>query len=212
VSDYPLLDRILELWRKRGIVADAAAIERLKRAMTEQAFFLTGEWEEKMLDKIKGLLDKALEEGWTSKEFKDAAAAILDRFNDGSYAEIVFRTNVSTANTAGKVSERWDAEWAEFAPYWKFVAKIDAKNDADDECPDTRCRWLNGRIFAKDDAAASRFIPILHFGCRCDTRDQTRDDVEGKTITKGSEIPFEPLPGWDGSRFFSLAKFFSGGL
>jgi SPP1 gp7 family putative phage head morphogenesis protein len=210
MSEFPLLDRILALWMKRGLITSSEQLARLKAAMTDQSFFLTGEWEAKALAKIQDILGKAMDEGWPPKEFKDAAKEVLARFNDGSYADIVFRTNVSTARTVGMVEERFDPEWATVVEYWQYVADVDSHNDEDKECPDLRCRWLNGRVFRKDDARAAEFIPILHFGCRCDWYDVAEGEFTGE-VTKGSDIPFSPLPGWSGTRFSSLAKLFAGG-
>lgn len=210
MSDFPLLDRILAMWLKRGLIKSAEELARLKKAMTDQAFFLTGQWNEKALEKIKGLLGKALEEGWSAKEFKDAATEVISRFTDGSYADVVFKTNVATARTAGQVEEMFDPEYAAVVRYWQFVADVDSHNDENKECPDLRCRWLNGRVFRKDDAIAAQFIPILHFGCRCGMYELTEEEFSGE-VTDGKAIPFEPLPGWSGTRFSALARLFSGG-
>lgn len=209
MSDYPLLDKILTAWFERGLIKSPEELARLKAAMTDQSFFLTGEWNEKVLEKIRTLLGKAIEEGWNAEDFKKAAAEVLKRFNDGSYADVVFATNVATARTAGKVEEMFDPEYAAVVEYWQFVGSKDSHNDEDRECPDTRCRWLAGKVFRKDDPIAAQFIPILHFGCRCDMYELTSEEFTGE-VTKGSEIPFTPLPGWSGTRFTSLAKLFGG--
>jgi len=210
VSDFPLLDKILRAWMARGVIKTAEDLARLRKAMTDQVFFLTGEWNEKALQKIKDLVQKAIAEGWNTEDFKKSAAEVLKRFNDGSYADVVFATNVATARTVGKVEEAFDPEYAAVVEYWQYVADVDSHNDERKECPDLRCRWLNGRVFRKDDAIAAQFIPILHFGCRCDWYDVMEGEFDGE-VTKGSDIPFKPLPGWSGTRFSALARLFSGG-
>jgi SPP1 gp7 family putative phage head morphogenesis protein len=137
------------------------------------------------------------------KEFKDAAAETLSRFNDGNYAEVVFRTNVSNAAAAGRYEEMFAPEYVDEAPYWEFAAVTDARNDADDECPDTRCRWLNGKTFRKDDTAAQAFLPPLHFQCRCMTIERTEMELKG-AVMSGDRIPFSPVSGWGGNRLTSL--------
>lgn len=164
MSDFPLLDRILALWMKRRLITPEQAA-RVADALRGQVFSLAQQWEEKVLEKVRDVLGKAIAEGWSMKEFKDAAAETLSRFNDGNYAEVVFRTNVSNAAAAGRYEEMFAPEYVDEAPYWEFAAVTDARNDADDECPDTRCRWLNGKTFRKTDTAAQAFLPPLHFQC-----------------------------------------------
>lgn len=209
MSDFPLLDRVLALWLKRKLITPEQAAA-LADQMRGQVFSLAGEWREKVLEKVRDILTKALEEGWSATEFRKAAASVLERFTDGSYAEMFFRTNVANSRAAGRYEEMFSPEYAEVAPYWEFRAVTDARNDADDECPDTRCRWLNGKTFRKDDAAAQAFLPPLHFQCRCMSVERTRDSVRGEVMS-GDAIPFDPVDGWGGNRLLSLTRLFSGG-
>lgn len=206
MSDFPLLDRILALWAKRGLISPEQA-QRLADVMRGQVFSLAEQWNEKVLEKVRTLLGKAMDEGWSSREFKDAASEVVKRFTDGNYAEIVYRTNVANARAAGRYEEMFDPEYAEVAPYWEFRAITDARNDEEDECPDKRCRWLNGKTFHKDDAAAQAFLPPLHFQCRCMSVERTEDSIRG-AVMDGTEIPFGPVSGWGGNRLLS----FLGGL
>ena len=202
MSDFPLLDRILALWLRRKLITPEQAAS-IADAVRGQVFSLAGEWREKALEKVRTLLSKAMEEGWAVKEFRDKAAEVVSRFTDGNYAEIVFRTNVANARAAGRYEEMFAPEYSEEAPFWEFRAVTDARNDADDECPDTRCRGLNGKTFSKKDAAAQAFLPPLHFQCRCMAVERTVDSVRG-AVMDGSEIPFSPVSGWGGNRLLSL--------
>lgn len=208
MSDFPLLDKTLALWTKRGLITPEQA-KTLADEMRGQVFSLAGEWREKVLEKIKGLLGKAMEEGWTAKEFKDAAAEVVTRFTSGNYAELVFRTNVSNARAAGRYEEMFSPEYAEEAPFWEFRAITDMRNDQPDECPDMRCRWLNGKTFRKDDVAARQFLPPLHFQCRCMSVERTEDSVRGAAISAES-VPFSPVAGFGGSTLMSLFNAFGG--
>lgn len=209
MADYPLLDKILRAWVARKLITpEQAAV--LAEQLRGQVFSLAGQWEEKLLGKVRDILGKAMSEGWSVKEFKDAAAAVVTRFNDGNYAEVVFRTNVANARAAGRYEEMFSPEYAEEAPFWEFRAITDARNDEEDECPDKRCRWLNGKTFRKDDPAAQAFLPPLHFQCRCMAVERTTDSVRSE-VMQGSRIPFSPVSGFGGSTLLSLARLFSGG-
>ncbi len=206
MSDFPLLDRTIALWLKRGLITpeQAASIADVLRG---QVFSLADEWREKVLAKVQEVIGKAMEEGWSVKEFKDAASKVVSRFTDGNYAEVVFRTNVANARAAGRYEEMFSPEYADVAPFWEFRAITDARNDEEDECPDKRCRWLNGKTFRKDDAAAQGFLPPLHFQCRCMSVERTEDSVRGD-VMEGSAIPFRPVSGWGGNRLTSLLDLF----
>ena len=209
MSDFPLLDRILALWAKRGLISPEQAT-RLADAMRGQVFSLAEQWNEKVLEKVRSLLGKAMEEGWSTKEFRDAAAEVVTRFTDGTYAELVYRTNVANARAAGRYEEMFSPEYAEEAPYWEFRAVIDSRNDDADECPDKRCRWLDGKTFRKDDAAAQHFLPPLHFQCRCMSVERTEASRRSEVVA-GAAVPFGPVAGWGGNRLMSLTDLFRGG-
>ncbi len=202
MSDFPLLDKVLALWLKRGLITPEQAAQ-IADVLRGQVFSLAEQWEEKILEKVRTLLGKAMDEGWTVKDFKDAAAKVVERFTDGNYAEVVFRTNVANARAAGRYEELFSPEYNEIAPYWEFAAVTDSRNDSDDECPDMRCRWLDGKVFRKDDVAAQAFLPPLHFQCRCMTIERTEDTARSEPI-EGSSIPFGPVAGWGGNRLVSL--------
>jgi SPP1 gp7 family putative phage head morphogenesis protein len=203
VADFPLLEKVLKLWQKRGLITSQAQLDELTDEMRGQVFSLAKEWREKALDAIKSDLDKALAEGWGVREFKEKAAETVARFNDGNYASIVYRTNVANARAAGRYEEMFSPEAVADVPYWQFSATIDYRNDEHKECPDLRCRWLDGKVFRKDDADALKYLPPLHFQCRCDSIQWAAGEYEGP-VTKGSAVPFQPLDGWGGNRLLSL--------
>lgn len=208
MSDFPLLDRILALWMKRGLITpeQAASIADVLRG---QVFSLAGQWQEQVLSKVRELVGKAMEEGWSMAEFKAAAANVVSRFTDGNYAEIVFRTNVANARAAGRYEEMFAPEYAKEAPFWEFRAIEDSRNDEPSECPDLRCRWLDGKTFRKDDASAHRFLPPLHFQCRCMSVERTEASVRSEIIS-GESVPFSPVSGFGGNTLMSFLNLFGG--
>jgi SPP1 gp7 family putative phage head morphogenesis protein len=202
VSDFPLLDRILKAWMSRGLISPEQAAS-IATALRGQVFSLADVWQEKVLEKVRDLLGKAMAEGWSVKEFKDAAASVVTRFTDGNYAEVVFRTNVANATAAGRYEEMFAPEYAGAAPYWEFRAVTDGRNDEPSECPDMRCRWLDGKTFRKDDESAKQFLPPLHFQCRCMSVERTEGSVRGAAIS-GADVPFGPVSGFGGHTLFGL--------
>jgi len=84
--------------------------------------------------------------------------------------------------------------------YWRFLAIKDSRNSSNEDCPDTRCRWLDGKVFAKNDEAARQFLPPVHPGCRCMVQEVGGRLLErrGWTVSIGTDIPFPPIPNGGG--------------
>ena len=206
---FPLLEKILKLFKERGVLTSQAEIDAVRESFQNGSFWIKGEWRKKVLERVKESIRSAMDEGLPYSEWQKTAKEILKRFNDGTYAELVFRTNVTNARATGRYEMMFEPNRMKVAPYWKFSAFIDSKNDTDEKCPDTRCQFLDQRVFAKSDEAAKAFLPPLHFECRCRAIGLPARMVTG-IVTKGSSLPFEPVEGWDGRRFTSLDGMFGG--
>lgn len=191
---------VLEKWIDRKIITPDQA-KNLATQLRSRSFSLAKVWEEQALQAVKDLVEQAIKNGMTMREFKDQASAILPRFENGWYSELVRRVNTTSAAAAGKYEEMLDERYATAWAYWRYIAITDSRNISDEECPDTRCRWLHGRVFRKDDMEARYFLPPLHFQCRCQTQEVGQEmlDQRGWTVTPGSAIPFRSIPGWGGA-------------
>ena len=195
------LSTVLALWNKRKVFTpdEIAGAEEWARA---QAFTLSDVWAKKTLTAMRRVLAKAIEEGWTVQKFRAAATDVLARFKSGSYADLVYRVSSSQAEAAGNYSKMFNEERVGIVPFWRYVAVLDSRNDAEDECPDMICRGLHGKVFSKTDAKASHLLPPLHFNCRCFAVDMTEHEVQkqGRVITKASSLKYHPPEGWDYDR------------
>ena len=204
------LDDVLNLWRAKPDFSPAE-IARAAEWAKAQAFNAAGVYRKRTLETLHDLVTKAIREGWDVRKFQDSAADAVARFKSGSYADMFYRTNTASAEAAGNYATMFDGYDKVVAPYWKFHAVHDSRNDSDEKCPNTMCRWLDGRVFAKADQAAMPFLSPVHWMCRCYVTDLTEREVRNKSlrITAGSEIPFRPPEGWDFNRLALVPPIFN---
>ncbi len=128
-------------------------------------------------------LDDAIARGSTFADFKATVAETLADEWKGSVAnpparvETIFRTNVMTANNAGRHAQMTDPVVAARRPYWQFV-------DIDDqrECP--ICNACHGTILPMTDPWWQTHSPPLHFQCRCRARPLTAKQAEEMGVTR----------------------------
>jgi len=198
-DDFPQLKEVIERWRKRDIVSPEKYAELLD-LMKATAFSAARAFDETTRKRLFELLERVLSEGMTVKEFKEAAGPVLD---SPWYADLVYRTNVANAQAAGQYAVEF-TEDLDIWPYWQFDATIDSRNATTDDCPGRICRNLHGKVFRKDDKAARRLLPPLHFQCRCVANDVLAD--YGGTVANGTTEASRntPPPGWDYDRIAGL--------
>jgi SPP1 gp7 family putative phage head morphogenesis protein len=117
-------------------------------------------------------LDDSIARGSTFAEFQATVGETLKAEWQGGVAnpparvETIFRTNVMTANNAGRHAQMTDPVVAARRPFWQYV-------DIDDqrECP--ICTACHGTILPMDDPWWETHHPPLHFQCRCRARPLT---------------------------------------
>ena len=147
-----------------------------------------------ILQDIREMIEKALEEGITLQEFRKELEPKLRAkgwwgykfvsYPDGRVEKIlegspwrlktIYRTNMQTAYMAGRYKEHM--ENIDDRPYWQYVAVLDSKTRP-------AHRLLNGKVFRYDDPFWNTHYPPLGFNCRCRVRALSKDDIKKKNIT-----------------------------
>lgn len=147
-----------------------------------------------ILQDIREMLEKALEEGITLQEFRKELEPKLRNkgwwgykfvsYPDGRVEKIlegspwrlktIYRTNMQTAYMAGRYKEQM--ENIDDRPYWQYVAVLDSKTRP-------AHRLLHGKVFRYDDPFWNTHYPPLGFNCRCRVRALSKDDIQKKNIT-----------------------------
>jgi SPP1 gp7 family putative phage head morphogenesis protein len=123
-------------------------------------------------------IQKALADFAARGESNASASAKLASMGDfmRSYAETVYRTNLATAFTAGRMRQMKDPDVRDVTPAFEFKTVNDV---------DVRKNHHNtqGLLAAVDDPAWDRYAPPLGYNCRCDLRAVDRWELKKKGIT-----------------------------
>ena len=98
------------------------------------------------------------------------------------YIETVYRTNFTTAHTAG----RWRSAQAS-----KLVSMLKFVGVADDRQTDEICKPLNNTVKPKDDPIWQTIAPPNHFSCRSGIVELTKSYVAINGIKEKSPGAFE---------------------
>jgi len=164
----------------------------LEKKLRFRAFTVARLTELDAINRVKGLLLKALEEGLPFYRFWQEGGRdqvlLKAGFHQSNpwYWETVFRTNIQTAYNAGR---RLQIEKAQEVEYLEFVGIRDERQTE-------ICRRRTGIIRPKDDPWWKRNWPPLHFNCRSTVRTISRYEVErfGLRLTRKDHLPEEDLP------------------
>lgn len=192
-------EEAVEYFRAKGLRIATDAKERIK-AIKDHGFTVTGVTKLDILNDYKDILLKAIEEGITLSEFKKKLAERLatrgwftrDEETEEGNGELppwrlknIYRTNVAEAYNESK--------WSQFQETIDLIPFIECYSVVDKSTTD-KCKWLNGKIFRKDDPVfAKKGRSGGHFGCRRTDIPSSDLDAKGKKIWKGSEIPAKYL-------------------
>ena len=149
------------------------------REQHARAFTVAGVTRQDLLDDIRAATATAIAEGQSKAQFRQALEATLKRkgwWGKGEIANpetgevrkgergsaarlnLIYRQNTQSAYNAGRY--RQQAESAKAAPYWRYMAVMDAR---------TRPRHaaLHGRVYRWDDPIWQSHYPPNGWGCRC---------------------------------------------
>jgi hypothetical protein len=133
-------------------------------------------------DRLRGLEQEALEEGWTPDEL---AAAVNDLIDDAPRALMIARTDLAKAQTSGSIAE-WRASGVVRGKVWL----LSNDHDFDDECDDNDAA---GVIPLDEDFPSGDDTSPAHPRCDCDVAaevddgedsgDDTGEDDDASTST-----------------------------
>lgn len=207
---------VLRAWISKKTVTDRFLVLLSAKARANGAADAEALWASLQGD-VQKLMQDSLADGVTPPEFRARLANLLQQYGVGDlkmpdgqsadaspwYSDLVYRQTWANATAEGRDMALFDDEYLERAPYWRFLAIEDSRNDSRDECPDTICRSLDGMLFEKKDASAQLFLPPLHFQCRCEAQELTAAEAKRRGLTPraGSSISLRPASGFGGRRF-----------
>jgi SPP1 gp7 family putative phage head morphogenesis protein len=175
------------------------------QAASEQAFTVAKAMRLDILQDIKGMVQKALDDGITLQTFRKELEPRLwakgwwgRRLVDGPNGsevvqlgsphrlETIYRTNMQGAYMAGRRLAQ--EENAEERPYLQYIAVADASTRPEHIA-------MNGKIFHINDPIWNTWTPPCGYNCRCRTRALTEEQAERKGgASKAPEV--QPDPGF----------------
>lgn len=154
-----------------------------------KAFTVSGYTSMEVINEIFQVLDKALADGLTVKEFRDSVGGLLVKKGYEGItpyqADNIFRINIQTAYNVGRYKQQIDPDVVQFRPYWIYDALNDKK---------TRPAHLamDGTVRRYDDPFWSTWYPPNGFRCRCSVRTASERDVRRKGLT----VQTGPVPAY----------------
>ena len=148
-------------WFRTRVPMDSKTIEALVRRARVRSMAVREELTTQVRDVMDGALREAMAKGTGLPAFKRDFASILQ--NAGLDAanpfrvETIFRTNLTTAYTAGRIEQvESDPVVAEVFQWWQFDATLDGATTP-------VCRAMHGRVHRRDDPIWNQYTPPLHF-------------------------------------------------
>ena len=131
-------------------------MEQITAKFINQNFWVKKIADLELTKKVKSSLDNAIKNGKTLDQWKKGIN--LKDLSDW-YLDTVFRTNLSSAYSAGRYEQQMEVRG--IFKYWLFDAVMDNRTSE-------ICFSLDGKIYRSDNPIWSKIYPPLHFGCRSD--------------------------------------------
>jgi len=166
-------DEAVDFFRNRVPMPKAEWL-KLGTAARQRGFTVADVAQLDVIHQVWLALDDAIARGSTFEDFKATVSETLSDEWQGSVTnpparvETIFRTNVMTANNAGRHAQMTDPVVLDRRPFWQYI-------DIDDqrECP--ICNSAHGTILPSTDPWWQTAYPPRHFQC-----------VPGDTIVEGA--------------------------
>lgn len=146
-----------------------------------------------ILQDIRDMVQKSLDEGITFQQFKkelepklrakgwwgkmiigDETGAQAVQLGSPYRLKTIYQTNLQTAYNAGRYKEMIDN--VDDRPYWQYVAVMDSRTRPAHAA-------LNGKVFRYDDPFWDTHYPPLGFRCRCRVRALSEKDIKNRGLT-----------------------------
>lgn len=178
---------------------------QLSGAARAKAFTIAGGATRQVRQSVKDLLDEAMSDGLTLREFQSQAAGILDRAGISErspwYWETVYRTNLGQSYEVGRWKQITDPDVASEFPYLRYVHA-----DPNGASPPNRAshQAQHGKIYTIDDPYWDLWYPKNGFNCRCTTMSVSEAMLERRRGNpdwkfKPPRTRLRPDPGWEGN-------------
>jgi len=188
-------EEALEYWRNK-VALTPKEFRKLNDEAKVNAFTIAGATGLDMLLDVWRMVDRAIAQGTTLREFQEQARAIFaDKGWEGPAPyrlDNVFRTNIQTAYQVGRYRQQTSREVLEATPNWMYSAVHDNRTRPSHMA-------MDGIVRRADDPFWNEWYPPNGYRCRCTVRNLSDDDVRARGLTVGAGIPdltIRPDPGF----------------
>jgi len=187
-------DEAIAYWRRK-VVLPPREYARLADQVKGNAFTIARIASLDMLHEVWKLLDVAIAEGKTIREFQEQVKEIFATKGwEGPTPyrlDNIFRTNIQTAFSVGRYKQMTDPDVIQARPYWMYDAVNDSRTRPSHLA-------LDGLVFRADDPFWDTWYPPNGYRCRCSVRSLSERDTkrEGLTVQTGEYPTVSPDPGF----------------
>lgn len=175
----------IEAFRRRDPITDDQ-LDVLTEVERERAFWVAGVSEADVVQQVFDEIDRAIRDGTTLDEFKDAVGdSLADAWGaeDAFRVETVFRTNVMGAYSAGRHEMMTAPVVLEARPFWRCDRMHGGSHKHEE--PDHICARMDGMIRPADDPIWQTHHCPFHHCCGCIVTPLSREQAadEGVSVT-----------------------------
>lgn len=149
----------------------------------DKAFTVAKVMSADLLQEIYNHVEQAKRDGWTLDEFRKNLLPKLESAGwvgaNPSRLKVIYETNMQVAYAKERYKQHKLV--SDEYPYWRYeqVERITKNHD--------HSKYHN-KIFRHDDPIWSSIYPPSAFGCKCTVTPMSEDDVQGMTISKGTDF------------------------
>lgn len=158
-------------------------IEKLVDTSTERSAAATKELLDQVREFIDGELQSAIEQGTGVDKFANNVQAILERAGlapaNPFRLETIFRTNMKTFVTAGRVAQVQHPDVRDTFRWWQYNAVMDGAARPEHAA-------MNGKVYPVDHPIWDTWMPPNGFNCRCSVTPVSQEDIadEGLSVSR----------------------------
>jgi SPP1 gp7 family putative phage head morphogenesis protein len=171
------------------------AFDGLAQRYRQQAFTISGLGDVSLIDKVKGAIADAMQQGSTASHFSKAVDSLTTDAGVQNLTDFqtttVFQTNVQRAYANGHFEQMRDPAVALALPYWKYMTAGDSRVRPNHAA-------IDGFVAKNDDPIWRRIYPPNGFNCRCTVIPILADEAPAEADIPGAAriIATVPDPGF----------------
>lgn len=173
-------DAAIKFWQERAKLTWDQA-KGLAEGAKARAFYVTGLYQQDLVQLVSDGIEAALANGETLPRFKERILAAIQAQGWHSHrVENIFRTNMQSAYAAGRYKKMQAVKASR--PYWQYMAVMDKRVRPSHAV-------LHGKVYPADHEFWDSNYPPNGFRCRCGVVTLSERQVKAQGLTVEKEMP-----------------------